>query len=248
MKNLAEMFQIRIGEPITALEYTIYPLFNQGKHAISYIPLAEAFRRSADNNNSFVIKEVSEAGSVNQLIVINGLDSCVLILDGEQLKGAKQNRAINITSLIGAGNKVIIPVSCIERGRWHGQSTFFDMKDSDLDMPGDVRSSKLEGVVEKFQKDFKRGIDPHFSSDQHEVWKAIFNKHLCHRVQSKTGSMTHISRSERFREANKIASMVPLLENQAGILVFRKNVFLGMEYISAPRVFEDNFKTLLNSY
>jgi hypothetical protein len=41
------------------------------------------------------------------------------LLDGEELIGAKQNRALNLTILAPAKQVIVIPVSCVEAGRWH---------------------------------------------------------------------------------------------------------------------------------
>jgi len=38
-------------------------------------------------------------------------------LDGEELIGAKQNRIVNLTILVAAGQTLHIPVSCVEAGR-----------------------------------------------------------------------------------------------------------------------------------
>jgi hypothetical protein len=47
------------------------------------------------------------------------------MLDGEELIGAKQNRVLNLTILAGARSSLIIPVSCVEAGRWNMQSQHF---------------------------------------------------------------------------------------------------------------------------
>ncbi|MCU0934369.1 MAG: hypothetical protein MUE86_08070, partial [Thiobacillaceae bacterium] len=49
----------------------------------------------------------------------------VLLLDGEELVGAKQNRILNLTVLAPAQQTIIIPVSCVEAGRWHASSAEF---------------------------------------------------------------------------------------------------------------------------
>ena len=49
---------------------------------------------------------------------VNPLDEDVLLYDGEELVGAKQNRILNVTVLVGAGATLPIPVSCVEQGRW----------------------------------------------------------------------------------------------------------------------------------
>jgi hypothetical protein len=52
-----------------------------------------------------------------EMKLINRSKSKVLILDREELKGAKQNRIVNATFLIGPKMEVVIPVSCVEPGR-----------------------------------------------------------------------------------------------------------------------------------
>jgi len=44
-------------------------------------------------------------------------DLPLLLLDGEQLVGAKQNWIMNMTVLVAAHTAVTIPVSCVERVR-----------------------------------------------------------------------------------------------------------------------------------
>ena len=48
----------------------------------------------------------------------------VLIFDGEELVGAKQNRIVNTTLLLGVGES-LLPVSCVEQGRWSHRSESF---------------------------------------------------------------------------------------------------------------------------
>lgn len=86
-----------------------------------YLTLEEALREEA-----VVITELSEGGYVPELKLINQSESKVLILDGEELKGAKQNRIVNATFLIGPRMEAIIPVSCVEAGRWSYRSRNFD--------------------------------------------------------------------------------------------------------------------------
>ena len=61
-----------------------------------------------------------------ELAVVNPLDEAVLLYDGEELVGAKQNRILNVSVLVAAGAKLPIPVSCVEQGRWARSSVDFD--------------------------------------------------------------------------------------------------------------------------
>ena len=64
------------------------------------------------------VEEVSEGGSVPELRFTNSAAMPILIVDGEELVGAKQNRVANLTILAPAKTTIRIPVSCVEAGRW----------------------------------------------------------------------------------------------------------------------------------
>ena len=56
-------------------------------------------------------------------------DLPVLLVDGDQLVGAKQNRIINLTILVPPGKTIVIPVSCVEARRWRFTSDRFQSSD-----------------------------------------------------------------------------------------------------------------------
>src|SRR5215208_6304293 len=66
-----------------------------------------------------------EAGSVPELRVVNDGTSQVLILEGDELIGAKQNRVVNSSVLVAAKSELVLLVSCVERGRWSYRSRAF---------------------------------------------------------------------------------------------------------------------------
>ena len=61
-----------------------------------YLTLDEALPRGLR------ITETSASGSVPELALHNPLDDNVLLYDGEELVGAKQNRILNVAVLAGA--------------------------------------------------------------------------------------------------------------------------------------------------
>ncbi len=246
MGNFNEFFKVKAGEPLLSGDYMIYPLFNVVNPKTAYISLDEALQYGPD---SFAILEVSDQGTVNHLKVVNNLNSNVLITDGEQVKGAKQNRTFNVSILIRAKNSVIIPVSCIEGGRWHyGFSRNFE-KFRDLDMPSDIRSSKLNEVVNNLETKKYWGHKEHlYMSNQSKLWDIIAQKHRRFMTQSKTGSLTDIIDSIRFRLSGEINKNVKCAEKQTGLIFFNKGNFLGMDYISNEEVFAKNSESLLRSY
>jgi hypothetical protein len=112
-------YLFQLGEPIEHRGIVITPLFPRRDPVAQYVTLDEALPLG------FRVREVSEAGLVPELLVENPLSQDVLLYDGEELVGAKQNRILNVSVLVAAGSKLPIPVSCVEEGRWHAQSAAF---------------------------------------------------------------------------------------------------------------------------
>ena len=63
------------------------------------------------------VTKLSEGGSVQQLLFVNEGERPVLLLDGEELVGAKQNRILNLTILAPPKQRIVVPVSRVEAGR-----------------------------------------------------------------------------------------------------------------------------------
>jgi hypothetical protein len=106
--------QLRYGPALAFANLAMIPLLRSDASRPAYVTLDEAMR-----TGRFRVTEVSETGHVPELRVHNDLDVPVLLLDGEELVGAKQNRVVNLTLLVPAHTVLTIPVSCVEAGRWH---------------------------------------------------------------------------------------------------------------------------------
>ena len=98
---------VRIGEPIERHNLSIFPLFAEDVvHEPRYSTVGTALL-----NGSAKITEVSEGGSVPTLNLENLTDLPVLIIDGEELLGARQNRISNLT-VLAPGNKTLPGILC----------------------------------------------------------------------------------------------------------------------------------------
>src|SRR4051794_6680459 len=96
------------GEPRSFGGLTVVPLFPASEPVLEYVGLDEAVARG------LTVAEVGESGVVELLAVSNPLDSHVLLYEGEELVGAKQNRVLQWTSLVPPLSKVQLPASCVE--------------------------------------------------------------------------------------------------------------------------------------
>ncbi len=106
---LATLDTLEIGEPVAAANLTMFPLLLPEDTLPAYLTLDEALAGGLAS-----VTEVSESGSVPELLVKNRAPQPILILDGEELVGAKQNRIVNLSILVPARETLHIPVSCVE--------------------------------------------------------------------------------------------------------------------------------------
>ena len=116
-----QMEGIRFGEIQIHNHVAVIPLIGANGAGPDYLTLKEAMEKSL-----LRVTEVSENGSVPELKVMNLGETPVLLLDGEELSGAKQNRVLNTTILLREKSETVVPVSCTEHGRWFYCSSRFE--------------------------------------------------------------------------------------------------------------------------
>src|SRR5689334_10631592 len=124
--EVAQLFaSVLTAEPVTHGALAVIPILAPNLDDPDWLTLEDVGDRAR-------VTEVSEAGSVPFLKVANGADQPLLLLDGEELIGAKQNRILNTTVLVAARAEVNIPVSCVEQGRWGYRGRQFRPGDASL--------------------------------------------------------------------------------------------------------------------
>ena len=236
MKNalINEFEAIQAGPGQAAGSMAILPLLRVNPAQQAYISLHQALAEG-----SLVIGEVSQGGSVPELKVSNKGRQAVLILDGEELRGAKQNRVLNTCILVGPESELTVPVSCTEAGRWSYDSSIF--RESRHMMSPSSRSSLKEDVHLSLMTSGKA------RSNQGRVWDDIRLKHEQYGTRSGTGAMSDIF-AGRAEDLGRILEAFPLLEGQCGICAFFGDGFAGLDYVSRPSVWKDLHDKIIRSY
>ena len=145
MENTLSKFlaEISLGPEQYHKNMAISPLLADQGVNLEFITLDEALAQRA-----LVITEINESGHVPELKVVNNSRQKVLLLDGEELVGAKQNRVLNVTILLAPNSETLIPVSCIEHGRWSYASKEFSS--ANRTMSADLRKKKTQSVQKSF--------------------------------------------------------------------------------------------------
>ena len=212
--------QIRVGEPLRYQALAVFPLFTTAKSSVEYALADEVMR-----DQLLTVHETSETGSVPELMVENKSDWRVLFIEGEELVGAKQNRILNTSILLGAKSKTKIPVSCVERGRWRYDSAMLELSGSHS--PASVRY-KLKGSV-------TQSLKAHGSrhSDQGAVWHAVDTVARYCESPSETAAMSaafeaHKKALAEFREHLKY------VEGATGIAVVIGKRVIGCDVFDKP--------------
>ena len=109
----------QVGDPVQHRGIVVTPLFPRQDPVARYVTLDAGLSRG------LTITVTSEDGTVPELAVGNPTDDDVLLYDGEELVGGKQNRILDVNVLVAARTTLTIPVACVEQGRWHAVSKSF---------------------------------------------------------------------------------------------------------------------------
>jgi hypothetical protein len=224
----------RLGKPQTHRDIVLWPLFASAGSDVPYRTLDEAIQLTEAQ-----VTEVSASDSVPELKVINLSTDPLLILDGEELIGAKQNRVVNATLLLKPKSETIIPVSCTEKGRWRHVSNAF--RSSDVVMEMKVRRAKMRSVSDSL----KAGSG--HASDQGEVWDEIHALHAKAMHASPTDAM-HDLFIERENDLHAALSAFTVEPGQQGLLVSIRGQVVGCDLVSRADAYGRLHGKLVRSY
>jgi hypothetical protein len=151
---------LNIGATVGVGNVQVFPLLRPEVGAADYALLDDLI----DEGQAEVL-EVDELGSVPTLKVRNLSALDALLLDGTELRGARQNRMVNVTIVVGAGQETEIPVTCVEAGRWAYRERQF--RSSRRTVASKLRRDKAFDVYESFC------IRGEARADQGRVWDKV---------------------------------------------------------------------------
>lgn len=181
--------KLKVGESLKNDNLVVFPLLSSEREEPGYILLDEALEQGV-----LEVMEASSEGRVNEILVCNSSDRPVLILDGEILMGAKQNRVVNASILVGPKVELKMPVSCVEQQRWRYVSERFT--ESRRFSYARMRAQKSEQVSQYLES---MGA---FAADQGAIWDEVDRKQREMRVDSATRAVNDVyeSHEEKLRK------------------------------------------------
>ncbi len=221
------MKEATIGKPKSRLGTTIYPIFLPNT-------TPQNFKIATDD---LVVTELQSA-SVPQIQVHNPTNEPLLIPAGKVHSGGRQTRTVNVSILVAAGITLVIPVSCVESGRWHGERHFEDSR----------RFASRRVLMDR-QRSVKYFMDK--TSDQGAVWNSIVEDIEMHNIRSGTNNFLIAEESledesERFSAVQELLNEGPEPQ-QNGIVIAQGNRVVSVEMFASPDAFKSSYEALIRS-
>ncbi|MGH2753651.1 MAG: ARPP-1 family domain-containing protein [Actinomycetota bacterium] len=231
-----QLEKFEVGAARSSGGLTIFPLFG-GLVGPSYLVAEQAFAEG-----TLLIEEIG-SGEVPNISATNEAAAPVLLIDGEHLEGAKQSRIINISVLLPPRTKTVLPVSCVEQGRWSfDPETHGTFRHSSDHAYGRLRRVQAEAVALAATAGMER------RASQDLVWSEIDSKMDEEDVASPTAGMFDLYGSrgpemERFRST--FAAPEP---EQTGALVCIGGRPLALDAFDKPATLATMWNRLISGY
>ena len=222
-----------IGRPITRAGISFFPVYLTGNDVPTMAAGPGAER---------VIDELDDA-AVKDLTVTNPGKNPLLLIEGEQFIGGKQNRTINVSVLVAAGATLKIPVSCLEAGRWGERR---DFRPAATNTPRRVRRTLHDAVAGQ------AGTASARQGDQHQVWGRIDESLREMRMSSPTAAIADADAlfevdRDRGKAVAELEKLGPL-PGQCGIVVTHGPRIVGTEIFGARELLAPHWPALVRSY
>ena len=182
------------------------------------------------------IKEL-ENSTVNTVLCKNDSVAPLILIDGDEITGAMQNRIINDTLLIPAKSTINIPVSCTEHGRWHTKGEGAEsrtFKPSLYSANHSTRSRKSRASYE--ERDY-----------QGEVWDSISEFESRSNFKSMTSALNDSYENLKDKQ-NDYLSKFHIEDGQNGVIFIVNGEVKGLELFYNHSIYKQYHEKLCRSY
>jgi hypothetical protein len=224
-----------ISEPVSHGLLHIFPLRGGTPEEGNLLLLEDGLRAG-----TLRVEELYESGCAPELRVVNEGDLRVLILEGDELIGAGQDRVANSSVLINAGSELILPVSCVERGRWSYRPRAFSTA------TGSPHLTLRRLTTRSVHYSLRSGRE--HRSDQRAVWRQLDHAVCLYR----TGLPARALRASRSHHPEKLDAFEKLArelpEGTSGVVVAIGERLALLEVLAGPCTFARVFRKLLSGY
>lgn len=180
-----------------------------------------------------------EGGVVQELLATNKGPLPVAILEGDTLVGCKQNRVVAHSVLVAAGASALIPVGCMQRGRWSWQGRHFGSGEMRMDAAF-RREAVRETTAAKRRHERPR-------LDQRRLWDKVDSRMAAYCMASPSSDYHEALFQRRCDAREQVARFKPQSED-VGVMVTYKGRLVAIEVTGNPQLWTGLADRTLPSY
>jgi len=169
--------ELTVGEPEVHGNLAVYPIYlpGGGEKMDGLITMSEAM-----DTNRFKITELEDGAVVNSLEVRNNTGKNVVLLAGEIIRGAKQDRIVSYDTVVPPEGTFYVDAFCVEAGRWTEVSDNFAYND-------EMAPSTIRGSAQGY-------------GDQNKVWEEVSKCNAERGVFTESDALTASYSDEDYQE------------------------------------------------
>lgn len=216
---------VKISKKQNYKNLSVFPIINNNQMKLDFIDLKTGLEMG------IVSVEECKTSDISHVELHNNSVAPLLLIDGEEIIGSKQNRIINETLIIPPKTRETISVLCSEKGRWEYKS---DFKYSNYFANSSTRTRKLESQINN-------------ENIQSGVWNSIDRLDKSSSTYSITTALrdTYINNQEVCKDYLK---HFKITDNQVGVLVVVNGVIKGIEIFCNTLIYKKYHDSILKSY
>ena len=221
--------EVDLGACTTVGSLQLFPLMTTTTTSPPYLTGPEASAAGL-----LLVTEL-EPPQVPFVAVANLADVPILLVEGELLVGGDQDRTMNVTVLAPPGETTVVPVSCVEAGRWGARRP---MASTGRHAPGSLRAKKTRS------QGIRSGTPHDRLSDQAEVWESVERVSRNRSVESETAALEDVNRDADGRIGDELARITPR-NGQTGVIFLLGDEVVGMDLFDRPETLQQYLRGIV---
>jgi len=221
---------LEVGRPVNHGPLTIVPVYlTSVRLSADFVPFEDAVK------NGWVEITELDGGRVPQVKISNRSKRTIYLMGGEILTGAKQDRILASDLLLGPGTTdLVVPVYCVEHGRWTQTSGTFTTK-------GHIGTFALRAKAQKREPEA-----------QSEIWDKISEENRIMGVAAPTSAYQAAydaaPNKEKIRVIEeKMAAIPRLYKDTVGVVIALGGRVVSVDIFANPALFTKQWPKILRS-
>jgi hypothetical protein len=208
---------LHVGHGLTRGPLTIFPVWTE-----EVLPPRDYTTSLPDHGE---VGELPSGPQVNSLVIDNPGPMPLLLIEGSLLEAGWQHRVLRRDTLVGASDRHIAEVACVERGRWQG-STGQELGRETA--PLRVRAALREEHL-----------------DQGRVWAEVDN-YQARLARTPTASLVETVRRRR-ADLDQLVGGLPVLAGQRGVIIGIAGQPVWLDLVDHPDTLAERWPALLRA-